>query len=244
MSCSPSTFAGTPAWLRELGARLAGVDGWLSHPATWLVAADAVTGARVTLGSTDAPRSRLDDALAASWAVPGWFPPVSIEGRRYLDGGTISSVSADLVHPVGLTELVVVAPMTSSESAPAIGPARVERLLRRRMTRGLDGEIAVLRAAGTRVIRIEPGPGELAAMGFNFMDHRRRPATLAAAQRYAPARVHAGSCARPAPEESHDDPLPVNRPARRDRGCYRWRTRHRPRDRDGFRRPGRARRYR
>ena len=68
------------------------------------------TGARVAFGSPGAPRAQLGDALAASWAVPGWFPPVTVAGRRYLDGGTISSVSADLVIPRQLDELVVVAP--------------------------------------------------------------------------------------------------------------------------------------
>ncbi|MBN6038333.1 patatin-like phospholipase family protein [Amycolatopsis sp. 195334CR] len=182
---------GNPAWLRDLGARLAGPDDWVPHPATWIVAADAGTGERVAFGSPGAPRAGLGDVLAASWAIPGWFPPVPIGGRNYLDGGTISSVSADLAGPLGLAELVVVAPMTSGEAAPATGLARVERLLRRRMTAGLDREIAALRAAGTRVIRIEPGPGELAAMGFNFMNHRHRPATLSAARRHVPARVRA-----------------------------------------------------
>ena len=80
--------------------------------------------------------------------------------------------------------------MTSHQPVAARGPARLERLLRRRMTRGLDRELGLVRAAGTRVIRIEPGPDELAAMGFNFMDLRRRPATLDAARRHTPARVH------------------------------------------------------
>lgn len=173
---------GDPAWLREFGARLAGPDGWVPHPATWIVAADARTGERVAFGSPGAPKVSLGDAIAASWAIPGWFPPVSVAGRRFLDGGTISSVSADLVAPLGLDELVVVAPMTSREPAPATGLARLERVLRRRMTRGLDREIAVLEAAGTRVVRVEPGRTELAAMGFNFMDHRRRTATIAAAR--------------------------------------------------------------
>lgn len=173
---------GDATWLREFGSRLSGPDGWVSHPATWIVAADARTGERVAFGSPGAPRVRLGDAIAASWAVPGWFPPVTLAGRRFLDGGTISSVSADLVAPLGLDELVVVAPMTSREPAPATGLARLERVLRRRMTRGLDREIRTLEAAGTRVVRIEPRREELAAMGFNFMDHRRRRATIEAAR--------------------------------------------------------------
>lgn len=182
------TGRGDAAWLRDLGSRVAG-DGWVSHPATWVIAAEATTGTRVAFGSPGAPRSGLGDALAASWAIPGWFPPARVAGKRYLDGGTISSVSADLLAPLGLDEVVVLAPMTSRHPAPTTGLSRLERLLRRRMTRGLDREIALLRAAGTRVIRIEPSLEDLRAMGPNFMDFRRRPAVLDAAGRCAPALI-------------------------------------------------------
>lgn len=181
---------GDAAWLRDLGSRIAG-DGWVSHPATWVIAAEATTGTRVAFGSPDGPGSALGDALAASWAIPGWFPPAAVAGQHYLDGGTISSVSADLLAPLGLDEVVVLAPMTSRHPAPATGLSRLERLLRRRMTRGLDREIALLRAAGTRVIRIEPSPEDLHVMGPNFMDFRRRPGVVQEADRRAPALIRA-----------------------------------------------------
>lgn len=193
---------GDADWLRYFGHALADRSGWVSHPATWIVGADAATGARVAFGANDTRRATagtsvaagakavdLGDAIAASWAIPGWFPPVRIGGRDYVDGGSVSSVSADLLVPLGLDEVVVIAPMTSEGGAPATGLNRVERLLRAQMTRGLDREVALLRAAGTRVIRVEPGPEELAAMGPNFMDSARRPATIAAARRNIAARV-------------------------------------------------------
>ncbi len=192
---------GDAGWLRSFGQALADPNGWVSHPATWVVGADAATGARVafganrtgddvsTAGRSGAEPVDLGDAIAASWAIPGWFPPVRIGGKDYLDGGSVSSVSADLLLPLELDEVVVIAPMTSEGGAPATGLDRVERLLRAQMTRGLDREVALLRAAGTRVIRVEPGPEELAAMGPNFMDSTRRPATLAAARRSVPTRV-------------------------------------------------------
>lgn len=187
---------GDATWLREYGDALAGPDGWVSHPATWVVAADASTGRRVALGSPGAPAVRLGEAVAASWAIPGWFPPVSLGGSRFVDGGAVSSVSADLLLGQGLDEVVVVAPMTSGGGAPATGLSKVERVLRRQMTRGLDREVAALRAAGVRVVRVEPGPEELAAMGPNFMDLRRREATLAAARSALPARVERAVTAR------------------------------------------------
>ncbi len=170
---------GDAGWLRDLGAALAGDDGWVPHPATWLVAADARTGARVALGHPDAPAARLGDALAASWAIPGWFPPARIGDRDLLDGGTVSPTSADLLVPEvaagRVDEVVVVAPMASQGGAPGRGATHLERLLRRPMTARLDREAAALRAAGARVSRIEPTRADLDAMGANFMDGSRLP---------------------------------------------------------------------
>ncbi|WP_203336709.1 patatin-like phospholipase family protein [Nocardioides limicola] len=174
---------GDATWLREYGDALATDHGWTTHTATWIVAADAATGARVAFGAPGAPEANLGEAIAASWAIPGWFPPVTIGDRRYVDGGAVSSVSADLLLEAGVDEVIIVAPMTSEGGAPARGVARVERVLRRQMTRGLDAEVDRLRAAGVRVRRIEPGPAELEAMGANFMDLRRRGETLGVARR-------------------------------------------------------------
>ena len=182
---------GDAGWLRTYGDALAGPGGWVDHPAAWLVAADAATGERVAFGSPGAPEATLGAAVAASWAIPGWFPPVEIAGRRYVDGGAVSSVSADLLLGQAVDEVVVVAPMTTEGGAPARGLDRVERLLRSQMTAVLDREVERLREAGIRVVRVEPGPEELAAMGPNFMDLGRREATLAAARRHVPGRVAA-----------------------------------------------------
>ncbi|NLG54825.1 MAG: patatin [Rhodococcus sp.] len=182
---------GNAQWLRQFGDDLAGAGGWVSHPATWIVAADARTGNRVAFGSPGAPQVDLGTALAASWAIPGWFPPVEVSGRRYVDGGAVSSVSADLLLDAGLDEVVVIAPMTTAGGVAGRGAARVERLLRGQMTAGLDREVAALRAAGIRVIRIEPGDGELSVMGPNFMDSSRREVTLSAARYWLPKRVAA-----------------------------------------------------
>jgi len=180
---------GDAGWLRDFGAALADGNTWLASSRTWLVATETRSGRRVAFGSPDAPVADIGSALAASWAIPGWFPPVRIGGRAYLDGGVVSPTSADLVAPLGLGEVVIVAPMATSGGAPATGLSRLERVARRWMTRTLDAEELLLRAAGTRVVRIEPGAEELAVMGFNFMDVARRPATLDVSLRTAPDRV-------------------------------------------------------
>ncbi|MDX3581321.1 patatin-like phospholipase family protein [Streptomyces europaeiscabiei] len=151
---------------------------WVRHPATWLVATDFDTGRRTVFGHSDTRPVALRDALRASWAVPGWFPPVRIGGRRYADGGILSTASADLLIPSGLDEVYVIAPMSSRSPGPRRGLGRAEALLRRVMTRTLDAECAALRAAGTRVVRIEPTAADLEVMGGNFMDPRRRLTVL------------------------------------------------------------------
>ncbi|TQF66014.1 patatin [Rhodococcus spelaei] len=170
---------GDASWLDRLATGLNPGRTWVPHPATWLVAMDYATGDRVAFGSPGAPEATLSQALRASWAIPGWMPPVRIGGRRYVDGGAASTASADLVAPLELDELVVLAPMASTRAVPARGTARAERLiLRGWMSAGLDAEIAAVAAAGTRVIRLDATAEDLAVMGPNFMDDRRRLATL------------------------------------------------------------------
>ncbi|TJZ81536.1 patatin [Rhodococcus oryzae] len=175
---------GDASWLHRLAVGLNPDRSWVPHPATWLVAMDYDTGARVAFGSPGAPEATLSQALRASWAIPGWMPPVRIKGRRYVDGGAASTASADLLAPLELDELVVLAPMASTGPVRARGVARAERLvLRSWMSAGLDAEIAAVEAAGTRVIRLDATAEDLAVMGPNFMDDRRRLATLEAALR-------------------------------------------------------------
>ncbi|UXY25427.1 patatin-like phospholipase family protein [Streptomyces sp. HUAS TT20] len=176
-------------WLAALADYLAPAGGWVAHPATWLVATDFDTGRRTVFGHPDTPPVALRDALRASWAVPGWFPPVRVGGRRYADGGIMSTASADLLVSRGLDEVYVVAPMSSFSPAPRTGLGRAEALLRRVMTRTLNAECAALRAAGTRVIRIEPTAADLKVMGGNFMNGRRRPTVLETALRTTRATV-------------------------------------------------------
>ncbi|MGV9678087.1 patatin-like phospholipase family protein [Nocardia sp. NPDC003482] len=170
---------GDAAWLQRLAEELAPGREWVSHPATWLVAMDYASGRRVAFGSPGAPTANLGAALRASWAIPGWFPPVTIEGRRYVDGGAASTASVDLLADAELDEVVVLAPMASARRERAEGPGHLlERQLRNRMSARLSREIAGLRARGTKVLRIDARAEDLAVMGANFMDGRRRVATF------------------------------------------------------------------
>jgi NTE family protein len=147
---------------------------WVKHPATWLMAVDAATGQRVAFGREpiDIPANR---AVCASYAVPGVCPPVAWQGSTYLDGGIASPASADFLLGTGVDEAIVLAPMASMQMDNPRSPlAKIERRVRRYMTAIVDREVAQLRAAGIRVIRIDPGPEDLAAIGFNMLDPGRR----------------------------------------------------------------------
>ncbi len=61
-----------------------------------LVAADLDTGQEVHLGS-----GRLDEALLATMAIPGLFPPVSLNGRQLLDGGLLNPLPVDVARQWG-----------------------------------------------------------------------------------------------------------------------------------------------
>jgi NTE family protein len=80
----------------------------------------------------------------------------------------------------------VLAPMAAMEpDSPRSPVARLERRVRRSITRGIGSDIAVLREAGTTVTLLTPGAEDLAVMGANLMNPRRRMAVLHTAMRTA-----------------------------------------------------------
>ena len=125
---------------------------WAGHPQTWIVAMDYDSGRRVVFGRDGAPHASLRDAVMSSCAIPGWYAPVRIGGRRYVDGGACSPTSLDLVAPLELDEVVVLSPMTSFEyDAPTTLAGRMERRFRRVVTQRLVGELRKVKSAGTKV---------------------------------------------------------------------------------------------
>lgn len=147
---------------------------WTTHPGTWIVAMDYETGKRVVFGRSGAPVARLSDAVMASCAIPGWFAPVSIGAHTYVDGGTISATSIDVVAYAALDEVYVVAPMVSFEQDhPSTVAARLERKWRAQVTKAAIAEVAEVERTGARVHLVGPGPEDLEAMGGNLMDATR-----------------------------------------------------------------------
>ena len=172
---------------------------WAPHPATWIVAMDYETGARVAFGRPGAPPATLAEAVTASCSIPGWYAPVTIDGRRYVDGGTLSPTSLDLVAGRGLDEVIVLAPMVSFEfDEPGTVLGRLERRFRRAMTRRVLHEAGKVRRQGTSVTILGPGREDLEAIGVNLMDPRRRLSVLETSLRTSAAALAGGDATLPA----------------------------------------------
>ncbi len=143
-------------WVESLGD-LVGSD-W-SEREVVLTAVDAESGAFQTW--TRDSGVGLHRAIASSCSVPGLFPPVSINGRRYQDGGVRSTTNADLA--AGFDAVLIIAPIGAR-------PDGIDPLSNRLAT----AEAEMLRAAGAEVELAFPDEGAQEAMGINRMDSSRR----------------------------------------------------------------------
>jgi NTE family protein len=104
----------------------------------------------------------LVDAVAASCAVPGIWPPVTIDGKRYVDGGMRSSTNADLA--AGCTHALA---LVTSPDALQKGPLG-----------GVERELAGLAPAVTHLVVADKA--SLRAFGRNPLDPAVRRASAEA----------------------------------------------------------------
>jgi NTE family protein len=152
---------------------------WWADGRTWIAAVDYDSGQRVLFGREGAPRASLPDAVVASCSIPGWYEPAVVGGRRYVDGGVRSMTSLDVLGGTDLQDIYVLAPMASTEPDHPLRPhLQMERRLRQVLTVVLVRQAKALAARGKRVTVLTPGPRDLAAMGINLMDPRRRQDVL------------------------------------------------------------------
>ena len=117
----------------------------------------------------------LIDAVAASCAVPGAWPPVTIAGRRYMDGGVNSTVNVGVADDCDVA--VVLVPAGADAPSP-FGP-------------GPAAEIATF---GGRTCTVFADDDSLAAFGANPLDPRCRVGSAMAGR--AQGRREAASVAR------------------------------------------------
>jgi NTE family protein len=124
---------------------------WPTTPLV-ITAIDAETGAFVTW-DRDSGVS-LVDAVTSSCAVPSVWPCVTINDRRYYDGGLRNSANAYLAS--GYANVTIIAPMTGGESSL------------------VNDEIEHLRSNGSVVRMINADAAAIEAMGPNSLDPRFR----------------------------------------------------------------------
>jgi NTE family protein len=139
---------------------------WPTAP-TWIVAYRTRDARRVVFGRDDVEVPDLAVAVEASSAVPGRFAPVSTTSGRYLDGAVFSPTNADLVAGLGFDVVIVSSPMTATEECLGNRTDLAERT-RAWFGRLLAREVAAVEAKGTRVVVLEPGPTEMAAIGADL----------------------------------------------------------------------------
>jgi NTE family protein len=159
-------------------------DRWVDHPNFWAVACDYQSGRRTPFGRIDMPKADVADAVAASCAIPGFYRPVRIGGRRYVDGGVCSASNLDLVAGRGLDLVICLNPLSGRTGSSPIDPLEwLPAMGRRASRRRLQHEARKVRRFGTEVVIIEPTPDDHAVMGLNWMSRERRREVIETAER-------------------------------------------------------------
>ncbi|MGW3398380.1 patatin-like phospholipase family protein [Streptomyces hydrogenans] len=163
--------------------RLGDLTDWPADGRLRITAVDAETGALgVFDGGADAGGPGAPgglgavgpvDAVTASCAIPGAWPPASLAGRRWIDGGIHSTANAHLA--AGWERVVVVAPNALGNRA-VHSPAR---------------QAADLTAAGARVEVITPDADAKAVIGGRALDPARQGAAARAGRAQAAAHAEA-----------------------------------------------------
>ncbi|MCX5197521.1 patatin-like phospholipase family protein [Streptomyces sp. NBC_00249] len=171
MALAADTAADEAERRAVLAARLVSHD-WPERRLV-VTAVDALSGELAAFDrDSGAP---LVDAVSASCAVPGVWPPVTVGGRRFIDGGVRSATNADVA--AGYRRVVIIAPMALGAGKIPSPAAQAERL----------------RADGARVLLITPTAGVRKIFGRNVLDPARRdPAARAG---LAQAELHAAEAA-------------------------------------------------
>jgi len=146
---------------REIIAWRLPSEEWPERPLL-ITAVNAATGERVTFDASSTVS--LVDAVAASCAVPGIWPPVTLGGRRFIDGGVYSTTNADLAE--GYERTVVLCPVS-------MGPGDQD---------ALRGEAVV---PGERPLVIKADAEAEVAFGPNLLDPASRGAALDQGMRQA-----------------------------------------------------------
>jgi NTE family protein len=156
--------------------------------------------------------------VAASCAIPGFYRPVRIGRRRYVDGGVCSASNLDLVAGRGLDLVICMNPLSGRVGPGALDPLGwLPAIARRVNRRRLEHEVRKVRRFGTDVVVLEPTADDLAVMGLNWMSAERRREVIESAERTVAEqlrRVHMRQALRGLPKgEAHKIREPEGPPA-------------------------------
>lgn len=147
-------------------------------PSAWPERSFACTAINALSGEpvvwSNASGVELDRAVSSSCAVPGIYPPITINGRRYYDGGIGSATNSTLAG--GYERVVVVAVSGGATGAMSEEMKRMRDAANARF----EAELEELRGTGSEVEVVRPDEAAVEVFGVNLMDaRRRRPAAEA-----------------------------------------------------------------
>lgn len=117
--------AGIGAWLERLFARPGHSNDFrqLRHK-LYLVATDLDSGATVEFGAPGFDHVPISQAVLASAALPGLFPPVDIDGRFYVDGALKKTLNASVALKEHATLVLCINPLVPFDASSQARPHR------------------------------------------------------------------------------------------------------------------------
>ena len=158
-----------PSWLQRAfpGSLMAPSNrDWASdrYPEEWpdgelqIVALDLESGRRVVLrgAGSGARHVNLAQAVRASCAVPGIYPPVRAGGRRLVDRGAQSASNLDLAAQTSCAAVIALVPMGFDPLQP---PGYARSMVRMRVNSQLVREAALVRRNAQLLILRPTGTG-------------------------------------------------------------------------------------
>lgn len=200
--------------LREI-VRSSVAGRWTDHPNHWVVACDYSTGRRVAFGRAGAPDAELEDAVAASCSIPGFYRPVRIGDSLYVDGGIWSASNLDVLRGLELDLVICFNPTSSLHPIRAVSPSAAFGLVFNRASgRRLGSEAKRLRAEGTEVVLVQPTHRDLEAMGVNLMRSGNRNHVIAVAKQTVAEQLAEPAIAERLADLPAGDPDMISRPKR------------------------------
>jgi NTE family protein len=171
LTLMPTGISSTAALERSIARLGARFDGRLR-----VTAVERHSGRRVVFGAPGAPRAGVARAVAASCAIPGYFRPVSLAGREYVDGAAWSLDNIDAAPAGRRTEVLCLAPMTGLpvNVASPLGLIRAALGARQLL------EAATVRRSGARLRLVGPSHPAAQLMMPDLNELAQRDAVLRA----------------------------------------------------------------